>query len=187
MTKLDIEKRYRAAVTQIRRRRPDPFSEIIENTVRDPDRHQNATTAGGRSYREGSIQMWRNVEIKKYTLTLTGVSISSAPLSSSSAAIRAGYSAKTAKVTGAKLLTKANLRAYIDEQLDRCRHQSSNPLFFERLAKGRGQNCQNNSLTLTVGKGYDLKSDPFSEISEKGSKKLFDKFVGKYNKPIAQI
>lgn len=34
------------------------------------------------------------------------------------AAIRAGYSPKTAKVTGAKLLTKANLKAYIDEQLE---------------------------------------------------------------------
>lgn len=40
-------------------------------------------------------------------------------LNATQAAIRAGYSAKTAKVTGAKLLTKANLRAYIDEQLDR--------------------------------------------------------------------
>lgn len=35
------------------------------------------------------------------------------------AAIRAGYSEKTAKVTGAKLLTNANLKAYIDEQLER--------------------------------------------------------------------
>lgn len=33
------------------------------------------------------------------------------------AAIRAGYSEKTAKVVAAKLLTKANLRAYIDEKL----------------------------------------------------------------------
>lgn len=40
-------------------------------------------------------------------------------LNATQAAIRAGYSEKTAKVTGAKLLTKANLRAYIDEQLDR--------------------------------------------------------------------
>lgn len=58
LTKLDIEKRYRAAVTQIRHRRPDPFSEIIENTARDPDRHQNATTAGGRSCRKCG-EMWR--------------------------------------------------------------------------------------------------------------------------------
>ena len=34
------------------------------------------------------------------------------------AAIRAGYSPKTAKVTGAKMLTNANLKAYIDEQLE---------------------------------------------------------------------
>ena len=35
------------------------------------------------------------------------------------AAIRAGYSSKTAKVTGAKMLTNANLKAYIDEQLEK--------------------------------------------------------------------
>lgn len=35
------------------------------------------------------------------------------------AAIRAGYSKKTAKVTGAKLLTNANLKNYIDEQLEK--------------------------------------------------------------------
>ena len=34
------------------------------------------------------------------------------------AAIRAGYSPKTAKVTGARLLTNDNLKAYIDEQLE---------------------------------------------------------------------
>lgn len=35
------------------------------------------------------------------------------------AAIRAGYSKKTAKVTGAKLLTNANLKNYIDKQLEK--------------------------------------------------------------------
>lgn len=33
------------------------------------------------------------------------------------AAIRAGYSEKTARVTAAKMLTNANIRTYIDEQL----------------------------------------------------------------------
>lgn len=41
------------------------------------------------------------------------------------AAIRAGYSAKTAKVTGAKLLTNANLKAYIDEQLERIHNEKT--------------------------------------------------------------
>ncbi|MBQ9604705.1 MAG: terminase small subunit [Firmicutes bacterium] len=35
------------------------------------------------------------------------------------AAINAGYTEDSARVTGAKLLTKANIRAYIDEQLKR--------------------------------------------------------------------
>jgi phage terminase small subunit len=35
------------------------------------------------------------------------------------AAINAGYAEDSARVTGAKLLTKANIRAYIDEQLKR--------------------------------------------------------------------
>lgn len=39
------------------------------------------------------------------------------------AAIRAGYSPKTAKVTGAKMLTNANLKAYIDEQLERIHNE----------------------------------------------------------------
>lgn len=34
------------------------------------------------------------------------------------AAIRAGYSPKVARVTAAKMLTNANLKAYIDEQLE---------------------------------------------------------------------
>lgn len=34
------------------------------------------------------------------------------------AAIRAGYSPKNAKVTAAKILTNANLKTYIDEQLE---------------------------------------------------------------------
>lgn len=41
------------------------------------------------------------------------------------AAIRAGYSPKTAKVTGAKMLTKANLKAYIDEQLERIHNEKT--------------------------------------------------------------
>lgn len=41
------------------------------------------------------------------------------------AAIRAGYSDKTAKVTGAKLLTNANLKAYIDEQLERLHNEKT--------------------------------------------------------------
>mgnify|MGYP001625128602 CR=1 FL=1 len=39
-------------------------------------------------------------------------------LNATQAAIRAGYSPKAAKVTGAKMLTNANLKAYIDEQLE---------------------------------------------------------------------
>lgn len=38
-------------------------------------------------------------------------------LNATQAALRAGYSPKAAKVTGAKLLTNANLKAYIDAQL----------------------------------------------------------------------
>lgn len=41
------------------------------------------------------------------------------------AAIRAGYSPKTAKVTGAKMLTNANLKAYIDEQLKRIHNEKT--------------------------------------------------------------
>lgn len=35
------------------------------------------------------------------------------------AAIRAGYSPKVARVTAAKLLTNANIKGYVDEQLER--------------------------------------------------------------------
>ena len=41
------------------------------------------------------------------------------------AAIRAGYAAKTAKITGAKLLTKANLKAYIEEQLEKIHNEKT--------------------------------------------------------------
>lgn len=41
------------------------------------------------------------------------------------AAIRAGYSPKTAKVTGVKMLTNANLKAYIDEQLERIHNEKT--------------------------------------------------------------
>ena len=41
------------------------------------------------------------------------------------AAIRAGYSPKTAKVTGARMLTNANLKAYIDEQLERIHNEKT--------------------------------------------------------------
>ena len=41
------------------------------------------------------------------------------------AAIQAGYSPKTAKVTGAKMLTNANLKAYIDEQLERIHNEKT--------------------------------------------------------------
>lgn len=41
------------------------------------------------------------------------------------AAIRAGYSAKVAKVTGAKLLTNANLKAYIEQQLELLHNQKT--------------------------------------------------------------
>lgn len=41
------------------------------------------------------------------------------------AAIRAGYSPKTAKVTGAKMLANANLKAYIDEQLERIHNEKT--------------------------------------------------------------
>lgn len=41
------------------------------------------------------------------------------------AVIRAGYSPKTAKVTGAKMLAKANLKAYIDEQLERIHNEKT--------------------------------------------------------------
>lgn len=41
------------------------------------------------------------------------------------AAIRAGYSKKTAKVTGAKLLTNANLKIYIEEQLEKMHNEKT--------------------------------------------------------------
>ena len=41
------------------------------------------------------------------------------------AAIRAGYSPKTAKVTAAKLLTNANLKTYIEQQLERIHNENS--------------------------------------------------------------
>lgn len=41
------------------------------------------------------------------------------------AAIRAGYSQKTAKVTAAKMLTNANLKTYIDEQLERIHNEKT--------------------------------------------------------------
>ena len=41
------------------------------------------------------------------------------------AAIRAGYSPKTAKVIGAKLLTKANLKNYINEQLEKIHNENT--------------------------------------------------------------
>lgn len=41
------------------------------------------------------------------------------------AAIRAGYSPKTAKVTGAKMLINANLKVYIDEQLERIHNEKT--------------------------------------------------------------
>ena len=41
------------------------------------------------------------------------------------AAIRAGYSPKTAKVTAAKLLTNANLKTYIEQQLERIHNEKT--------------------------------------------------------------
>lgn len=41
------------------------------------------------------------------------------------AAVRAGYSKKTAKVTGAKLLTNANLKIYIEEQLEKMHNEKT--------------------------------------------------------------
>ena len=41
------------------------------------------------------------------------------------AAIRAGYSPKTAKQIGQENLTKPDLKAYIDEQLERMRSQKT--------------------------------------------------------------
>jgi len=41
------------------------------------------------------------------------------------AAIRAGYSPKTAKQTGQRLLTFADLKAYIDEQLERLHNEKT--------------------------------------------------------------
>lgn len=41
------------------------------------------------------------------------------------AAIRAGYSLKTAKITGAKLLTNPNLRAYIEEQIEKIHNEKT--------------------------------------------------------------
>ena len=41
------------------------------------------------------------------------------------AAIRAGYAEKTARITGAKLLTNANIRAHIDEQLERIHNEKT--------------------------------------------------------------
>lgn len=46
-------------------------------------------------------------------------------LNATQAAIRAGYSAKTAKAIGCENLTKPDLRAYIQEQLDRIHEQKT--------------------------------------------------------------
>lgn len=46
-------------------------------------------------------------------------------LNATQAAIRAGYSPKAAKVTGAKMLTNANLKAYIDEQLEQIHNEKT--------------------------------------------------------------
>jgi len=46
-------------------------------------------------------------------------------LNATQAAIRAGYSAKTAKAIGCENLTKPNIQAYIQEQLDRIHEQKT--------------------------------------------------------------
>jgi phage terminase small subunit len=46
-------------------------------------------------------------------------------LNATQAAIRAGYSAKTAKAIGCENLTKPDLQAYIQEQLDRIHEQKT--------------------------------------------------------------
>ena len=44
-------------------------------------------------------------------------------LNAAQAAIRAGYNPNSARITGAKLLTKANIRTYIDNELERLHNE----------------------------------------------------------------
>ena len=76
------------------------------------------------------------------------------------AAIRAGYSAKTAKITGAKLLTNANLKAYIEEQLEKIHNEKTadaQEVLEYLTAVMRGQHTE--QVLKLVGEGVQTITD----------------------------
>lgn len=76
------------------------------------------------------------------------------------AAIRAGYSAKTAKITGAKLLTNANLKAYIEEQLEKIHNKKTadaQEVLEYLTAVMRGQHTE--QVLKLVGEGVQTITD----------------------------
>lgn len=76
------------------------------------------------------------------------------------AAISAGYSAKTAKITGAKLLTNANLKAYIEEQLEKIHNEKTadaQEVLEYLTAVMRGQHTE--QVLKLVGEGVQTITD----------------------------
>lgn len=76
------------------------------------------------------------------------------------AAICAGYSAKTAKITGAKLLTNANLKAYIEEQLEKIHNEKTadaQEVLEYLTAVMRGQHTE--QVLKLVGEGVQTITD----------------------------
>lgn len=76
------------------------------------------------------------------------------------AAIHAGYSAKTAKITGAKLLTNANLKAYIEEQLEKIHNEKTadaQEVLEYLTAVMRGQHTE--QVLKLVGEGVQTITD----------------------------
>lgn len=76
------------------------------------------------------------------------------------AAIRAGYSPKTAKITGAKLLTNANLKAYIEEQLEKIHNEKTadaQEVLEYLTAVMRGQHTE--QVLKLVGEGVQTITD----------------------------
>lgn len=76
------------------------------------------------------------------------------------AAIRAGYSPKTAKITGAKLLTNANLKAYIEEQLEKIHSEKiadAQEVLEYLTAVMRGQHTE--QVLKLVGEGVQTITD----------------------------
>ena len=76
------------------------------------------------------------------------------------AAIRAGYSSKTAKITGAKLLTNANLKAYIEEQLEKIHNEKTadaQEVLEYLTAVMRGQHTE--KVLMLVGEGVQTITD----------------------------